>query len=151
MVNSSTSTGSCFGAHADQGDASLTSLGGSGGKYNDTPFRSGSVGKSGLVTPYSVSSESAELSLLHDTPAGASAPLATLTVMDIWILLTCGHYSKLRSKVYTVLGKLVLEGALSLHHLQVAIRGYTTPIESMFPAMLALAQGALASNRLGKE
>ena len=62
---------------------------------------------------------------------------STITI-DLWILFTLSGNSRNRSKVHTLCARKYSNGSLTRTSLQLAISGFRTALESVFPSILIL-------------
>jgi len=96
---------------------------------------SDSVRDSVRATDFSDSARfiSAHSSVLLSMGQDGDGSVAELSVMDLWVLLSCGQNTKLRSKIHTLVGKLIYADALTFAHLQVIVTfTYSSIIFSLY-------------------
>jgi hypothetical protein len=68
---------------------------------------------------------------------------------DMWVLFTLGSCAKLKSKVLSLVAKLLSTSKISSTLLEQSLSKYSAPLEQIFASMLELAQGCLGSTRIG--
>ena len=81
--------------------------------------------------------------LLSEDSANRCGPI------DLWIMFALGSCLKSRSKLHTLIGKLVGTNKLTSEDIFNSISKASVPLETLFSSLLELAQSCLSSTRLG--